>query len=1711
MERPVSKDGDGAEAAPFSSEQELRLLVETLPTLVWQAEPEGNIEYVNKRVLDYFGAPLDEITGWGWVDRVHPDDIAFKVKNWLANLETKSPSDVVCRFRGADGQHRWFNVRGAPLKGSDGRVLRWYGVLIDVDDQKNAEEAVRESEYKLRQIFETVPGLIWLAEPNGNMSYVNQRILDYISAPFEETIGSGWEAFIHPDDRPETAKVFQQAIETTTSYEIVHRLRRSDGAYRWHHTRAEPMRDQQGNVIQWYGLSVDIDEAKRAEDRLRRSEAILAAAQRLSHSGALAYNGSAVLYWSEGAYRIWGFDPAQGIPDREAVFQRVHPEDRDGMRADIDRMLVDPTGSSSAFRIVLPDGAVRHLESIREPVFSASGEFLEIVSAQLDVTERKRAEQALRESEHNLRQIIETVPSLLWSLGPEGEQTRLNQRALDYIGVGYEDLVRLGWQKFLHPDDLAETAKAFSHAIQTGTSYEAVHRIRRADGEYRWHRARGEPLRDQQGRIVQWYGLSVDIDEAKKAEERLRRSETYLTEAQRLSHSGVAAYNETKILYGSEEIFRIWGVDPALGIPSLEAVIQQVHPDDRDRMRAQVQRAVDEKRDYSIAYRIVLPDGTTKHLEAIGRPAFSATGELIEIITTQLDVTERKRAEDQLRRSEAHLAEAQRLSHSGATAANKSKVLYFSEEAYRIWGFDPMLGIPTFEMMAERLHPDDRDRVLAGVQLAFTEKRGYSHEYRLLLPDGTIKHLESIGEPVFSPSGELFELVATQIDVTERKRAEQALRESEYKLRQIIDTVPGLIWSNEPGGEPSHVNQSMLDYSGMQFEDFKQRGWEEFVHPADFPETATAFYHAIETGTSYEGVFRLRRADGEFRWHHARCQPLRDQQGRIIQWYGLSVDVDEAKEAEDRLRRSEAYLAEAQRLSHTGTWALNTTTMHYLYWSDESYRIWAFDPRDGLPSRDAVWQRIHPDDRDRVWPKIQEAVDRKDDYSGEFRIVLPDRTVKHLAATSHHLFSSTGELVEVIGTNVDVTERKTAEQALRESEYKLRQLMDTVPGLTWSTGQPSFMAQVQAILNVLPAYTWYAAPRGALTFVNTRTAEYLGISDDHPLRFGIDVGSEWDHSFALLHPDDREGAGQYWASRLRTGEGGEHNYRVRGAQGDYRWFHTRMEPLRSSDGTLLLWIGATLDIEELTRAAEGLRESEAKFRDYAESASDWFWEIDPDHKFTLLTENAFGSDAADRIGTACWDGALDLETEPGKWRLLQETLDSHKPFRDFVYHSARSNGSPIHVKATGKPVFDADGEFRGYRGTGTDVTEIMRAQEALLASERHARSAIDGIAGLVLVLAPDGNLETVNRQVLEYFGQPLEWLKNWGENDVVHPEDLPRIVEIFTRATASGIPFSYELRLRRFDGEYRWFDNRGVPIRDDSGHILRWYVLLTDIEDRRRALQRLEQLQSDFAHMNRVSLMGELAASLSHEITQPIAAARNNARAAMHFLDRKSPDLAEIGEALASIVDDADRAGDIIDRIRDHIKKAPPRKSRFDLNEAIEEVIGLAQGAITTNGISVRAQLTESLAYVEGDRVQLQQVVLNLILNAVEAMSTVEPGRRELLVSTERIQTGGVVVSVRDSGPGIDPDPDSLDRVFQAFYTTKPNGVGMGLSISRSIIDAHGGRLWADVNVSGGAAFRFSLPGAGKELTNSRRDRTGEPGGDTVSDAAHQTAYEGNK
>jgi hypothetical protein len=276
------EEGISGDEALTGGEQELRLLVETIPTLVWRARPGGDFQYVNKRVLEYVGAPLAEIIGWGWMEKIHPDDIAFKVSIWLKNLDSGNPHNAICRIRGADGRYRWFDVRGEPLRARDGTILSWYGALIDIDDRRKAEEALRESEYKLRQIIETMPSFHWSTGPGGEPTQVNQRVLDYSGMRFEDFLHLGWKEFLHPDDFSETANAFYHAIQTGTSYQAVHRLRRADGEYRWYQARAEPLRDQQGRIIQWYGLSIDIDEGKRAEDQLRSTQTRLARASQIA-------------------------------------------------------------------------------------------------------------------------------------------------------------------------------------------------------------------------------------------------------------------------------------------------------------------------------------------------------------------------------------------------------------------------------------------------------------------------------------------------------------------------------------------------------------------------------------------------------------------------------------------------------------------------------------------------------------------------------------------------------------------------------------------------------------------------------------------------------------------------------------------------------------------------------------------------------------------------------------------------------------------------------------------------------------------------------------------------------------------------------------------------------------------------------------------------------------------------------------------------------------------------------------------------------------------------------------------------------------------------------------------------------------------------------------------------------------------------------------
>jgi len=491
------------------------------------------------------------------------------------------------------------------------------------------------------------------------------------------------------------------------------------------------------------------------------------------------------------------------------------------------------------------------------------------------------------------------------------------------------------------------------------------------------------------------------------------------------------------------------------------------------------------------------------------------------------------------------------------------------------------------------------------------------------------------------------------------------------------------------------------------------------------------------------------------------------------------------------LQRSEAYLAQAQKLTRTGSWAWDPRTENVLYCSEEMFRIFGLDPRESLPSRDKFRQQIHPEDRDWVKKRFEESLRERVDTFAEYRVLLPDGAVRHINASGHLVLNEDGEVIEFIGTATDVTERKRAEEALRESEERFRTLV----------------------------------------------------------QFSFDV---------------------YWESDAQ-----------------HRFIRQEF--------------------------AEGLADPPAS-----------------------------GSE----IGKKRWEVPY-LETDAEAWRKHRETLEAHLPFRDFELARPAPDGGKRYVSVSGLPVFDKAGRFIGYRGVSQHITERKRAEETL---------------------------------------------------------------------------------------------------RD---------------------------VQMELAHANRVATMGQLSALIAQEVKQPITAAVTYAFAARRWLSAEPPNFREVDDALSLIVKEGNRAGEVVGRIRALIKNVPARKDAVAINDAILEVIALTRTEAANNGVSVRTQLAEGLPRVQGDRVQLQQVLLNLIINAIEAMRDVGEEERELRISS-RNEPDGVSVEVRDSGPGF--APATLDRVFEAFYTTKPGGLGMGLSICRSIIEAHNGRLWASPNVPRGAIFGFIAP-----------------------------------
>jgi formate hydrogenlyase transcriptional activator len=776
----------------------------------------------------------------------------------------------------------------------------------------------------------------------------------------------------------------------------------------------------------------------------------------------------------------------------------------------------------------------------------------------------------------NIQLLVDSIPALIHTARPDGYLDYFNKPWLDYLGATLDDVTGWNWTAFVHPEDVEGILAKWRACLATGEIFEYETRVRRASGEYRWMFHQKVPLRDPTGNIVKWYGSSLDIEERKTAEEQLhrnaeemQRSEFYLAEGQRLAHMGSWAFDLDGFDYWSPELFRMHGLDPACKPPSVQEYLDRVHPHDRESMANLIKGALANAAPFDATKRIVRPNGEVRYIRCVGVPLVENQS-LKKYVGSAIDVTDHELMAEELRRREAYLTEAQRLSHTGSFGWKPDTgEIVWSDETYRIFEYQ-CTEKPTLDLALERIHSEDRFRAQEIIERQSETGTDFEDEYRLLMPGGTIKRIHVRAHAVHDSSGNT-EFIGAVTDITVRRTGEEKIREQEAQLRQIIDAIPTLAWCNLPDGPNEFLNKRWHDYTGLSPEESHGWGWRVAFHPEDLPALMNKWREMLISGEPGEIEARLRRFDGVHRWFLISAEPLRDEAGRIVRWYGTSTDIEDRKRAEESVRRSEAYLAEAQRLSHTGSWAWSPDT-DVRHWSEECYRVLGFDPRDGAPRMEELIQRIHPGDQPAFRESARKAKYSKLDEEVDYRVVHPDGAVRDIHSIGHPVFNPSGDLIEYTGTVIDVTEHKRAEEELRRSEVELRQMLD-----------------------LAPQHVAVYGPNRERLYANRVTLDYLGLSLE-----------EWQQSLGrdkYFHPDDHGRIDGFFDRAVARASADELELRVRKQDGSYRWFLVRLNPVRDEKGQITRWYVASTDIEDRKRAEERLQHENVALREEIDKAS----------------------------------------------------------------------------------------------------------------------------------------------------------------------------------------------------------------------------------------------------------------------------------------------------------------------------------------------------------------------------------------------------------------------------------------------------------------------------------------------------------------------------
>ena len=784
----AAHDSDCSRSAP-----DFQRLIDATPALIHTSLPDGYLDFFNQSWLEYVGRSLEDLQGWKWTAAIHPDDVEGIVEVWRASLASGKPFLYEARVRRADGQYRWMLHHKVALRDEHGKIIKWHGSSIDIEDRKQVEEQVRRNSQDLQRsefylaegqrlghmgswAFDAGGFYYWSPElfrmhglhpaskppsvqeylngvhpqdresmadlingifakaspfdatkrivrPNGEVRYIrcvgvpfvdNKGLKKYIGSAIDVTEqeiltqqlrrreaylaeaqrlshtgswawnlrdgtlfwseeiyriygfnrqvgGPSWEQFlerVHPDDRAQIEQ--RAAIETTrkewTDSHGDFRIVLPDGAVKHLHSVAHPARDSSGEITEIIGTVMDVTEHEVLTQELRRREAYLAEAQRLSHTGSFGWRtDTGEIVWSDETYRIFEYDRSVK-PTIDSVVQRVHPEDRADFKLVIDRASAGAPEFEHAYRLLLPDGRVKHVRAIAHVLQDASGN-REFVGAVTDITEQRQAEAVIRQQEAELRNVVDTIPALVWSAQHDGSNTYVNKRFAEYMGASPEQTTGSGWQALVHPDDLERHVGKWMEAVATGKPHESEVRCRRSDGQYRWQLDRGVPLRDDDGNIVKWYGVTADIEDRKRAEDEIREQESELRQMLDLTPQIIAVYGpDGNRLYANRVALDYLGRSLEEWRDASDRDVY-FHPDDRKRVRDTFDRAFSSGSVEEMELRLRKGDGTYRWFFTRCVPLRDEKGQIKRFYSASIDIDDRKRAEERLQQENVALRE----------------------------------------------------------------------------------------------------------------------------------------------------------------------------------------------------------------------------------------------------------------------------------------------------------------------------------------------------------------------------------------------------------------------------------------------------------------------------------------------------------------------------------------------------------------------------------------------------------------------------------------------------------------------------------------------------------------------------------------------------------------------------------------------------------------------------------------------------------------------------------------------------------------------------------------------------------------------------------------------------------------------------------------------------------------------------------------------